>query len=188
MRRSSGTFSDPGVTFISPSSATAVPQSAPSRSNGALRRSHCAARRIDHARAPCAIRSARPGQRLARRHRAGRRPARSRHRASVGRARRHAGPRSLAPRRSAQRRHALGHRCRLLADDPRRGNYGRTYAQWTRQNHPGREGRYRVYLAHALQARTFPAGRYRVEVAVSDVCGNGSTASAWIEIDNGSLL
>jgi Peptidase family M23 len=71
---------------------------------------------------------------------------------------------------------------------PAGGNYGRTYAQWTRQNHPGREGRYRVYLARALQARMFPAGRYRVEVAVSDVCGNGSTASAWIDIDNGSLL
>ena len=71
---------------------------------------------------------------------------------------------------------------------PDGGSYGRTYAQWTRQNHPGRQGRYRVYLSHALQTRELPAVRYRVEVAVSDVCGNRSTASAWIGLENGSSL
>jgi len=67
-------------------------------------------------------------------------------------------------------------------------SYGRTYAQWTRQNHPNRQGRYRVYLTHAMQTGELPAGSYRVDVAVSDACGNRSTSSAWIDINGGSSL
>ena len=71
---------------------------------------------------------------------------------------------------------------------PSGDSYGRIYAQWTRQNHPWEKGRYRVYLSHALDSRSLPNGRYRVEVAVSDMCGNRSDSSAWINVDNASAL
>lgn len=67
-------------------------------------------------------------------------------------------------------------------------DYGRIYAQWTRQNHPDHQGRYRVYLSHALSTAALPAGRYRVEVSASDLCGNRSTSSAWINLSSGSSL
>ena len=71
---------------------------------------------------------------------------------------------------------------------PSGASYGRIYAQWTRQNHPGKQGRYRVYLSHALPTRDLPAGRYRVEIEASDLCGNRTVARAWLNLDNGSSL
>ena len=79
-------------------------------------------------------------------------------------------PPSTSPGRSRRERHTTG------------------VAQWTRQNHDDISGRYRVYLAHALQTRGLPNGIYHVEVAVSDVCGNRTTARASLSIDNGSSL
>jgi hypothetical protein len=71
---------------------------------------------------------------------------------------------------------------------PDRASYGQVYAQWTRQNHSYRPGRYRVYLSHALPTGGLPNGLYRVEVRVSDVCGNRTTASARLTIQNGPSL
>ena len=71
---------------------------------------------------------------------------------------------------------------------PSGASYGRIYAQWTRQNHPDKQGRYRVYLSHGLPTRDMPAGRYRVEVEASDLCGNRTSASAWLSLDNRSSL
>jgi hypothetical protein len=71
---------------------------------------------------------------------------------------------------------------------PGDASYGRVFAQWTRQNHPDKGGRYRVYLAHALLTSELPNGLYRVDVRASDVCGNRTTARASLSIDNGSSL
>jgi hypothetical protein len=71
---------------------------------------------------------------------------------------------------------------------PGNASYDRVYAQWTRQNHTYKAGRYRVYLAHTLPTRPLPNGLYRVEVRASDVCGNRTTARASITIDNASSL
>jgi hypothetical protein len=81
---------------------------------------------------------------------------------------------------------ATERRRRLVAATAAR--YGSIYAQWTRQNHPGHEGLYRVYLSHALPTRELSVGRYRVDVEASDLCGNQATASAWFSLDNGSSL
>lgn len=74
---------------------------------------------------------------------------------------------------------------RTIPDD---ASYGRVYAQWTRQNHPGKTGRYRVYLTQALLTSELPDGLYHVEVMASDVCGNRTTARASLTIANGSSL
>jgi hypothetical protein len=69
---------------------------------------------------------------------------------------------------------------------PDGASFGLVYAQWTRQNHPDQPGRYRVYLSHALSTDKLPNGLYRVEVEASDLCGNRSTSSAWLSLENGS--
>ena len=66
--------------------------------------------------------------------------------------------------------------------------YDRVYAQWTRQNHQYRAGRYRVYLTHALSTAELPDGQYKVEIMASDECGNRSTSSAFLSLENGSSL
>jgi hypothetical protein len=71
---------------------------------------------------------------------------------------------------------------------PGNAGYDRVYAQWTRQNHTYKTGRYRVYLAHGLPTRGLPNGLYRIEVRASDVCGNRTTARASITIDNAPSL
>ncbi len=71
---------------------------------------------------------------------------------------------------------------------PDASSYSRVYASWTRQNHPSKPGRYRVYLTHALRTAGWSDGLYRVEVAVSDLCGNRSTSSAWFSLANGGSL
>jgi hypothetical protein len=71
---------------------------------------------------------------------------------------------------------------------PSDADYNRVYAQWTRQNHPGKAGRYRVYLSRALSTRELPDGLYHVEVEASDVCGNRTTARASLSVENGSSL
>ena len=81
---------------------------------------------------------------------------------------------------------ATERRRRLVAATAAR--YGSIYAQWTRQNHFGPEGRYCVYLSHELPTRELSAGPHRVEVEASDLCGNQATASAWFSLDNGSPL
>jgi hypothetical protein len=71
---------------------------------------------------------------------------------------------------------------------PGDASYDSVFAQWTRQNHPEKAGRYRIYLAHALRTGELPNGLYRVEVRASDVCGNRTTARASLSIENGSSL
>ncbi|MFN8222059.1 MAG: M23 family metallopeptidase [Gaiellales bacterium] len=51
-------------------------------------------------------------------------------------------------------------------------SYGSIYAKWTRQNKARRKGRYRFYVARALETATLTAGRYLVEVEATDTRGN----------------
>jgi hypothetical protein len=62
--------------------------------------------------------------------------------------------------------------------------YGGIYARGTRQNRPGKPGRYRFYLAHTWSTRTLPNGVYRLEVAAFDMSGNGAHASLPFELVN----
>lgn len=58
---------------------------------------------------------------------------------------------------------------------PAASTFRTTYAQWTRQNHPGRLGRYRILLARNFDARTLPQHGCRLEIEVIDTGGNHST-------------
>lgn len=58
-----------------------------------------------------------------------------------------------------------------------RSAFHRIYAPGTRQNHAGRPGRYRFYLAHTWSTHLLPDGRYSLEVEASDVAGNVRTRS-----------
>lgn len=60
---------------------------------------------------------------------------------------------------------------------PAASTFRTTYAQWTRQNHPGRLGRYRVLLARSFDARILPSRGCRLEVEVIDTAGNRSKRS-----------
>lgn len=60
---------------------------------------------------------------------------------------------------------------------PPSSTFRTTYAQWTRQNHPGRLGRYRVLLARNFDARNVPSRGCRLEVEVVDTAGNRSLRS-----------
>lgn len=55
---------------------------------------------------------------------------------------------------------------------PAASTFRTTYAQWTRQNHPGRLGRYRILLARDVDARTLPLRGCRLEIEVVDTGGN----------------
>jgi hypothetical protein len=68
------------------------------------------------------------------------------------------------------------------------GGFHAVYARWTRQNKPWRAGRYRVYLARALDTRGLADGRYRVEVAVADTRGNHGTRTFAIVVRNAPPL
>jgi hypothetical protein len=58
---------------------------------------------------------------------------------------------------------------------PRASMFRTTYTQWTRQNHPGRQGRYRVLLAHNFDSRSISNRGCRLEIEVVDTGGNHST-------------
>jgi hypothetical protein len=62
--------------------------------------------------------------------------------------------------------------------------YRRVYAPGTRQNHPGRPGRYRFWLAHSIDTRRLADGRYRVDVEALDTSGNVGRASRWFTVSN----
>jgi hypothetical protein len=58
---------------------------------------------------------------------------------------------------------------------PQASTFRTTYTQWTRQNHPGRQGRYRILLAHHFDARSVSRRGCRLEIEVVDTRGNHST-------------
>ncbi len=58
------------------------------------------------------------------------------------------------------------------------------HARGRRQNHGGRPGDYRFYLAQDWDSHLLPNGEYRVEVAVSDTARNTATAIGPITIAN----
>jgi len=75
---------------------------------------------------------------------------------------------------------AIDHRLRIPSND----RYLTQYARWTRQNKKNRIGRYRFVLRAGWDSRTVADGRYVVEVAASDVCGNTTVARFPIRIAN----
>jgi len=58
------------------------------------------------------------------------------------------------------------------------------FAPGTRQNRPGKPGRYRFHVAHTWDTKTLPNGLYRIEVSVADVSGNTATAGLPVTIAN----
>jgi hypothetical protein len=62
--------------------------------------------------------------------------------------------------------------------------YSSIYATWTRQNHAHHHGRYRYVLAHGLDTRALPNGRYRVVVLVRDTRGNERVAHRDLTVAN----
>ena len=65
-----------------------------------------------------------------------------------------------------------GRRHRFLDDIPAPSMFDTVFAPWTRQNHPGARGRYRVLLAHDWDSRGLPDGRHTLEVEAIDTRGN----------------
>jgi hypothetical protein len=58
------------------------------------------------------------------------------------------------------------------------------YAPGTRQNHAGKPGAYRFFIAHTWSTWTLPDGLYRIEVSAKDISGNRASASLPITIRN----
>jgi hypothetical protein len=54
--------------------------------------------------------------------------------------------------------------------------YDRVYAPGTRQNHPGRPGRFRFWLSHDFDTTLLTDGAYRLEVTAADTRGNTGRA------------
>jgi hypothetical protein len=75
---------------------------------------------------------------------------------------------------------------RVAADFRRRlypaAAYDGVYAPGTRQNHPGRAGCYRFWLARSLDTRRLAVGRYRLEVEALDTRGNVGRASVRLDV------
>jgi hypothetical protein len=65
--------------------------------------------------------------------------------------------------------------------------YRRVYAPGTRQNHPGRPGCYRFWLARSLDTRRLADGRYRVDVEALDTSGNVGRRSVAFTVASGGL-
>lgn len=59
------------------------------------------------------------------------------------------------------------------------------YAPGTRQNHAGKPGLYRFYLAHTWSTALLPDGRYGIEVEASDLGGNIGRLGRAFTIVNG---
>jgi hypothetical protein len=56
------------------------------------------------------------------------------------------------------------------------GLFSTVYAPGTRQNKPGKPGRYRFYVARTWTTKTLPDGLYRLEVLATDMSGNSARA------------
>jgi Peptidase family M23 len=56
------------------------------------------------------------------------------------------------------------------------GLFSTVYAPGTRQNKPGKPGRYRFYVARTWSTRLLPNGLYRLEVSAADAHGNTARA------------
>jgi hypothetical protein len=56
------------------------------------------------------------------------------------------------------------------------GLFSTVYAPGTRQNKPGKPGRYRFYVARTWTTKTLPDGLYRLEVSATDMSGNSARA------------
>ena len=151
-----------------------LPQPTPARGDGPVRGSDPSRRRRSRARAHrrCRTRRAGRGRRHVRHHRRGVRRDAAAGRGAVAEHAGHACARSLAGGRLEGRRHELADRRRLPRDHSGRVRFGSVFARWTRQNHPNRPGRYRIYLAHAWNSAQLPAGNYRIEVSACDSRGN----------------
>jgi hypothetical protein len=62
--------------------------------------------------------------------------------------------------------------------------YPAIYAAGTRQNKPGKPGKYRFFAARGWTTSLLPNGLYRLEVSAGDVSGNVATASLPFTIAN----
>jgi Peptidase family M23 len=62
--------------------------------------------------------------------------------------------------------------------------FASVYGPGTRQNKPGKPGRYRFFLAHTWSTRTLPNGQYMLEVAAVDMSGNRAHAKLPFEVVN----
>jgi hypothetical protein len=58
------------------------------------------------------------------------------------------------------------------------------YAPGTKQNHPGKAGVYRFYVAHTWDTRRLRDGLYKLEVSVADISGNKATAALPFTVAN----
>jgi len=58
------------------------------------------------------------------------------------------------------------------------------YAPGTKQNHPGKPGVYRFYVAHTWDTRHLRDGLYRLEVSVADISGNKATGALPFTVAN----
>ena len=79
-------------------------------------------------------------------------------------------------------RSAIDHRLTTPSNDL----YSTQYGRWTRQNKKNRPGRFRFVLQSGWDSRTVTDGRYVVEVAASDLSGNGTVARFPIRVANRS--
>jgi hypothetical protein len=66
----------------------------------------------------------------------------------------------------------------------RGGRFGAVYAPGTKQNHPGRPGQYRYYLAHGWSSSALRDGSYAVEIRASDTRRNMVVARMRFTVDN----
>ena len=60
--------------------------------------------------------------------------------------------------------------------------FAKVFALWTRQNHPNRAGRYRVYLARGWNASASAGDECRVQVAVTDARGNTASMTRLLRL------
>ena len=58
------------------------------------------------------------------------------------------------------------------------------YAKGTRQNHAGKPGLYRFYLAHTWSTQRLPDADYQLEVEASDLAGNTGSLRAPFRLAN----
>ncbi len=67
---------------------------------------------------------------------------------------------------------------------PAPSSFDSVYAPWTRQNHPWRDGRYRVRLARNWDSSALRDGEHVLEVEATDTRGNATRRSARFAIRN----